>query len=192
MHWLNTFGHWVPGVAQSQRFEWLVQTLLLRCLVQEGGDHGLFEILELYSGIVRAKVIAINVPPAKFDKNELYRRPEFEGRIPDAPVLAPQSQPHRQARGTSHQKRARRQPALTLITYRRPPLLVADRAKFMQSSIFNPIAIRFGVLSCSAALTVVSTLLAGQLQRRVPSEDVAGLTEDIVDICFVNCDIRLI
>ncbi|KAH0835884.1 hypothetical protein J3R83DRAFT_9764 [Lanmaoa asiatica] len=39
----------------------------------------------LYDKSYAQEVVKIKVPPAKFDKNELYRRPEFEERMTDAP-----------------------------------------------------------------------------------------------------------
>ncbi|KAH0825723.1 hypothetical protein J3R83DRAFT_9967 [Lanmaoa asiatica] len=50
----------------------------------------------LYDKSYAQEVVKIKVPPAKFDKNELYRRPEFEERMTDAPhgqaaVLEPSS-----------------------------------------------------------------------------------------------------
>ncbi|KAG9313572.1 hypothetical protein JVU11DRAFT_5901 [Chiua virens] len=43
----------------------------------------------LYDKSYAQEVVKIKVPPAKFDKNELYRRPEFEDHISSAPVQAP-------------------------------------------------------------------------------------------------------
>ncbi|KAG6377568.1 hypothetical protein JVT61DRAFT_15384 [Boletus reticuloceps] len=46
----------------------------------------------LYDKSYAQEVVKIKVPPAKFDKNDLYRRPEFQERIPDTPAPAPNGQ----------------------------------------------------------------------------------------------------
>lgn len=89
-------------------------------LVQEGGNHGraktdpskfrkfTWELLvrqvvcargrqdQSSSGVFTMSVkMSILIQPtsqAKFDKNELYRRPEFEERVPDSPLPAPHGQ----------------------------------------------------------------------------------------------------